>query len=427
MTNYKSANKRNSRQFDLHKHPFVVPVVTFIVLSFGTMIAGVLLGAQTLSPTDLHVVQLSTDGNKQNIPTRAGTVKDFLGKVDIKLNDGDVVEPAQDSMIDVDDFRINVYRARPVTIFDGDKRIQALSAATTARSVAAQAGIDVYPEDNLNQTVSNDVLKDQVLGEKLTIVRATPTNINLYGTLVEVRTHAKTVGGLLKDKNIVVADGDTVTPALDTPISSDIQVFVTRFGTQIATVEEVVPNEVEIIEDSTLSFGTQAIRQKGSPGKKLVTYVIEQQNGVEVSRKLIQEVRILEPVAQITARGKAVSIPSDRAALMRSAGIAESDFPFVQYIINHENGMWCATRWQGQNFCPPYYEEKFPGAESHTSTGYGMCQSTPGIKMATAGNDWRTNPVTQLKWCSNYASRYGGWQGSYEVWTRRQSEGRGWW
>jgi len=36
--------------------------------------------------------------------------------------------------------------------------------------------------------------------------------------------------------------------------------------------------------------------------------------------------------------------------------------------------------------------------------------------MATAGADWATNPITQLRWCSGYASRYGGWAGSYNHW-----------
>jgi hypothetical protein len=49
--------------------------------------------------------------------------------------------------------------------------------------------------------------------------------------------------------------------------------------------------------------------------------------------------------------------------------------------------------------------------------GYGLCQSTPGSKMATAGSDWATNPITQLRWCSGYAtSKYGGWAGAYSFW-----------
>lgn len=401
-----------------HKHPFMVPVITFVLLSFVTLIASVFFGGYTVHSSDSHVVQLSLDGKKQIVPTRASTVQDFLNRAKVSLHEGDVVEPAIDTTIVDDNFRINIYRARPVTIFDGEKRIQALSAATTPRSVAAQVGVQVYPEDNLDQQVSNNVLKDQVIGEKIVIERATPVHLNLYGTAVEIRTQAKTVGELLKEKNITLTTGDSVQPGQETLLSANTSVFVTRAGTQITTVEEVVPMPSEIIEDPGLSFGTTALRQAGSDGKKLVTYQLELINGKEVSRKLIQEVQTVPPVKQITARGKAVSIPADHGVIMRAAGVSESDYPYVEYIINHENAMWCPTRWQGQNFCPAYYAEKFPGAETDTSTGYGLCQSTPAIKMAANGEDWRTNPVTQLRWCQDYAlRRYHSWAAAYNYWT----------
>ena len=395
----------------------MVPVVTFVILSFLTMSAYIYLGGITIGAADSHVVQLSIDGKKQSLPTRAGSVEDFLVRANVVLNEGDVVEPAKDTAIDDDNFRINIYRARPVTIIDGATRIQALSAATTARSVAAQVGITVYPEDNLNQSSSSNVLKDQVLGDKIVIERAMPTNLNLYGTSVVVRTHAKTVGELLKEKNVALGGGDTVQPTVDTPLTPNTQVFVTRIGTQIVTIEESIPMEVQIIEDASLSFGATALRQKGSPGKKLVTYQLDLENGQEKGRHVIQEVRTQEPVKQITARGKAVYIPADKSVIMAAAGIVPSDYPYVNYIINHENALWCPTRWQGQNTCPPYYVEKYPGAESDTSLGYGLCQSTPAKKMATSGDDWRTNVVTQMKWCHGYAmGRYKSWQAAYNFW-----------
>lgn len=44
---------------------------------------------------------------------------------------------------------------------------------------------------------------------------------------------------------------------------------------------------------------------------------------------------------------------------------------------------------------------------------YGIPQAMPGNKMASAGADWRTNPVTQLKWMQNYVmGRYGSWEGA---------------
>lgn len=43
-----------------------------------------------------------------------------------------------------------------------------------------------------------------------------------------------------------------------------------------------------------------------------------------------------------------------------------------------------------------------PGAEN-PSGAYGLPQSLPGSKMASAGPDWQTNPVTQLRWQLGYA------------------------
>lgn len=42
------------------------------------------------------------------------------------------------------------------------------------------------------------------------------------------------------------------------------------------------------------------------------------------------------------------------------------------------------------------------------SGAYGIPQSLPGNKMASAGSDWETNPATQIKWGLGYISgRYG--------------------
>src|SRR5690606_5252159 len=128
---------------------FMVPAVTLIFLSVITLVSIVWFGSQTRGAGEPHTVQLSVAGQKETIPTRAVNVRDLLKRLDIELYEGDVVEPAVDTPITSDDFRVNVYRAKPVTIIDGEDRIQAFSAATTPRSIAAQAGVNVYPEDNI--------------------------------------------------------------------------------------------------------------------------------------------------------------------------------------------------------------------------------------------------------------------------------------
>lgn len=47
-------------------------------------------------------------------------------------------------------------------------------------------------------------------------------------------------------------------------------------------------------------------------------------------------------------------------------------------------------------------------AQNRSSGAYGIPQALPGSKMATAGGDWQTNPVTQISWGLGYiAGRYG--------------------
>jgi len=47
-------------------------------------------------------------------------------------------------------------------------------------------------------------------------------------------------------------------------------------------------------------------------------------------------------------------------------------------------------------------------ARNKRSGAYGIPQANPGTKMEAIGSDWRTNPVTQIKWGMSYVkSRYG--------------------
>lgn len=405
----------------LAKKPlFTIPFVTFVVLlAVGvTTLVAANGGTPKFQPNNSNIVIVSHDKTQQTVPTRAKTVGELLTKLNITLNKGDVVEPTQATQIVGDNFRINVYRAVPVTIIDGGAKTFTYSAAQTPRSIVRQAGVSVYPEDDLTLEPTNNFLTDSSIGDRLVINRATPVNVNLFGTPVVMRTHAKTVGELLKQKNISLGNGDTVQPSADTPLTANVQIFLIRKGKQVVSEQQAIAAPQQIVEDASLSFGTTVVRQQGVPGTKVITYEVELQNGVAVSRHVIQEVVTQQPVTEIVARGKAVSIPSDKQAVMALAGIAPGNYAYVDYIISHESG-WCPTKVQGQyGSCPPYAPATIP-----SNLGYGLGQATPGTKMAPFGADWKTSAVTQLKWANSYAvGTYGSWSAAYN-----KKVSSGWW
>jgi hypothetical protein len=108
-----------------------------------------------------------------------------------------------------------------------------------------------------------------------------------------------------------------------------------------------------------------------------------------------------EPKAAVaTPKPKSVFFPSGKqwgvkagaraAKAYARSRMSEAQFDCLEQLWNHESG-W---RWNAQN--------------RSGSGAYGIPQALPGSKMAKAGADWRTNPITQVRWGLGYISgRYG--------------------
>lgn len=401
------ANRRRIRKLKiLSRHTFAIPAATFVGLLLLAVVGYMVLNHLTSDHkvhSDTRVVIISYDNQKRVVPTEPQTVSQLLKKLDITIHPGDVVEPEKSTKILQDNFRINIYRAKPVQVVtDGGTPQFAFSAATTPRSIAAQAGVQVFPEDEVAAQPVTNFLRQGSVGEQVVVKRSQPVNLNLYGTAAPTRTLAKTVGGMLREKGVKLIDGATVTPTPDAPVTPNMQVFVLAKGVSIVTQAEALAMPVQQIKDANLTLGSRAVRQVGSGGQQLVTYqvTVDPTTGKETGRTVIQTVVTQTPVAQIVAIGTNVNIPHDKISIMQAAGISSGDYGYVDYIVSHEGG------WDGTT----KYNRSGSGA-------YGICQALPGSKMATAGADWATNPVTQLRWCSSYAhSKFGGWAGAYNYW-----------
>lgn len=391
-------NAHSASFVHIYKRPYLVPVIGMLIA--GLIVLGVtqLRGSASQRPYDSHIVFVFDGGKRQTIDTKATTVGTLVARMPLHLIPQDVVEPSLDTKIVEDNFRINVYRARPVTVVDNGQKTVAITAQKSPRVAAQDAGVVLYPEDNTDFVQGN--LRENTIGEQVVVDRATPVALSLYGTPLTVRTHTTTVGELLSEKQVKLSPDDTLTPAADTPLSAGVVVAVVRNGVQVATVEEPINPPTQEISDPNLSLGASAVRQVGVPGKRAVTYQTVTEKGVITSRSVIQTTVVQEAVPQIIARGNVIDVSGDKSSIMAAAGISAEDYGYANYIISHESG------WR-------------PSA-ANASGAYGLCQALPGSKMASAGADWASNPITQLRWCNGYASGKGGWYASYIFWVNHR-------
>jgi len=355
--------------------------------------------------TDEHYVTIFDNAKKTIIKTNAKTVSEALERAKINIDEFDTVEPSLEEEIVSESFTVNIYRAAPVIINDNGKRIKAMSAAKAPRDVVKSADITLYDED-LVDIVASDAFLETGVPVEHKITRATVVNFTFYGKQFEARTHQTTIAAFLKEREIAISGDDWLSLAPETAITNNLNLEIARQGKTTEEVEEDIPFKENVTYDYDRTQGHREVKTEGQNGKRTVIYEVELKNGVEVSRTKVSATTIKEPVAATVILGAKSDLPiGSHEDWMRAAGIAPSDFGYVEYIISHESG-WGHLK------------------SNYTGSGaYGLCQALPGSKMATAGSDWKTNPITQLKWCASYAqSRYGSWQNAYKFWVAKK-----WW
>lgn len=249
------------------------------------------------------LVTIYDRGAEKTIVTKARTIREALKLAKFSIDERqDVVEPSLDSEMVAEKYNINIFRARPITIVDGNKRLKVTTAEQTPALIAKAAGIEVFEEDKTTLSNSDNMAVDGA-NMVMKIDRASMVNFVLYGKESVIRTHAKTVGELLKEKNINPKEDDTLSVDRSAKIIPGMKIELWRNGKQTITAEEDVKFEVEKVQDANRDSGYREVKQAGENGKKNVTYEIEMKNGVEVSRKEIASVVTKEPKKQIEIVG----------------------------------------------------------------------------------------------------------------------------
>ena len=249
------------------------------------------------------LVTIYDRGAEKTIVTKARTIREALKLAKFSIDERqDVVEPSLDSEMVAEKYNINIFRARPITIVDGNKRLKVTTAEQTPALIAKAAGIEVFEEDKTTLSNSDNMAVDGA-NMVMKIDRASMVNFVLYGKESVIRTHAKTVGELLKEKNISPKKDDALSVDRSAKIIPGMKIELWRNGKQTITAEEDVKFEVEKVQDANRDSGYREVKQVGENGKKNVTYEVEMKNGVEVSRKEIASVVTKEPRKQIEIVG----------------------------------------------------------------------------------------------------------------------------
>jgi resuscitation-promoting factor RpfB len=353
-------------------------------------------------------VELDVDGEITTVATRADSVEDLLAQQGVEVTDRDLVAPAADTEL-VDGADVVVRYARQVTLqADGqhsDVWVTALDAqealttladrGTDVRLVASRSGADGRPD----------------LGVRLDADG--PVNVVADGQTLVAPDGAAGVDAVLEQQGVALGEHDRVSVAHDAAADPAVSVVVQRVAVTDVPTQTPVPFETQVQSDPNVyEDEPQRVAQEGADGTRTVVERVTTVDGVEESRELVSDEVTTAPVAKVVVQG-AKKRPTGAAAAADAKEIAR--------------GLVAARGWDSSQFqCLDRLWTKEsnwnPSAANPSSGAYGIPQSLPASKMASAGADWRTNPATQITWGLNYiAASYGTPCGAWG-----HSQARGW-
>jgi len=271
----------------------LIVAVLFLIIMAIISISSVTHAVTSDSNQNGRLITIHDRGIEKIILSQAVTIGDALNEAGIVVDANDVVEPAISEKLIATDYQVNIYRARPVIIVDGNIRQKIMTPYQTSEQIASSAGITLYPEDQTEISRVDNIADGA--GLQLVITRATPFSFTLYGKTSIARTQAKTIGEMLVEKGIILSDDDRVLPVQNGLITEGMSIRVWREGKQTITIDEPVNFEVEEIQNADQSVGYRQITTPGVTGARSVTYEVIIEDGQEVDRIEIASV-ITKPV-----------------------------------------------------------------------------------------------------------------------------------
>jgi len=399
--------------------------------------------------TSQKTVVVAVDGVERPVKIYGDTAFKALQAAHVKVGENDRLvvgskeaDTAQEKKVDNGD-RVEVFRARPVVAeVDGHQKtilttaqsveelLQKKEADALSRSQVAELGLPLTTEDVIEvKDITHEGAKeysaisalpavekdlsplDEALftyDEKLQLeITRVSKSVEVKADKVGFETQEKETEELFEGEWRVTKKGDEG--------GTEVSELVTRRGAEephrtVLRSESKNP-EVEVIETGTVEPTDIALIEAGvDPAADLKEVVGE--NG-------LKEMRFVDEVGSITPEQEIERIKDEAygtGGADEGAAPEKNDKPTEAYSGEDPRGIAQAllnerglsgdfscllNLWDHESGWNPHAENPYSGA-------YGIPQALPGSKMASAGEDWRTNPRTQIIWGLDYiAGRYG--------------------
>ena len=175
-----------------------------------------------------------------------------------------------------------------------------------------------------NDVVSMDV-DDEISDNDVVIIReGRLVELSADGRIEIVTVTKPTVGEALAELGVELSEADKVSPGANEPVTDNMSVVIDRYVTEYTVETEAVEFDTKRVDDSSLEKGKTKVIESGKNGKKEVKYSLLKKNGEVVSKDIVSETIIEEPVTRVVHVGTKKKTSAKTSSVSTASKAADS-------------------------------------------------------------------------------------------------------
>jgi uncharacterized protein YabE (DUF348 family) len=243
-------------------------------------------------------VILVVDGRAATVSSSAGSVGELLEGRGVTLGPHDRVAPTIDARV-ADGMQIRVLHAKEIIVVLNGRSRTVYVTGPTVEDVLEHVNVRLQQGDRVEPSRSARIEE----GDVIVFREAVQVRVRIDSRERRVITNAPSVAYLLDSMGVVLHRRDRVVPSPDSELGSGMRIRVVRVEVRRVTEQAEIPYGSEVVYSDQLLQGQRRVDRPGVTGLQEVTYRVRLEDGVEVSRDILERRSIRDPVSQLLVIG----------------------------------------------------------------------------------------------------------------------------
>jgi uncharacterized protein YabE (DUF348 family)/3D (Asp-Asp-Asp) domain-containing protein len=281
------------------------------------------------SALSIYTVTIQDATDTLIVSTRKSEPTEILQEASLTLGDDDLLDIS--AFTEGVDSTLTIYRACGAILVDGNKE-QVIIACKDVEYTLVQNNVLITANDTVSFALDEPVSE----GMTITIVRAFGVQVLADGQTTQLDILPGTVLNAVEKAGVTLGDDDETIPTPDTALAAGMDIEVLRVSYEQRTENEAIKFSKIVKKSWEMYLGDSERVQNGADGEKSLLYSDRYVNGEFEKSELVSETVIKKAVSQVTLVGTIIKV----STIKFKSGISPiSNLTMPSTIKLSENGI----------------------------------------------------------------------------------------